>query len=150
MAGDFELNFVSMERINELKSAPQEPEWYVKDFDDVLENWPSEGTIHFDKFYLKYRPNLNYALADIDFKIPGGTKVGIVGRTGAGKSTLISALFRTIESSSGAITIDNVNISHIGLQQLRQKLSLIPQDPVIFDNTLRHNLDPEVIAKINF
>ena len=81
-------------------------------------------------------------LRGITCKFPGGLKTGIVGRTGSGKSTLIQTLFRIVEPAAGQIMIDNINISSIGLHDLRSRLSIIPQDPTMFEGTVRNNLDP--------
>ena len=104
--------------------------------------WPEAGKIVFDNVSMRYRPGLPLVLKDLSLTIPGGARVGIVGRTGAGKSSITSALFRLVELSAGAIRIDGVDIATLGLQKLRQKLAIIPQDPTLFRGTIRSNLDP--------
>lgn len=91
---------------------------------------------------LRYRPQTPLVLKGINLTIQGGHKVGVVGRTGSGKSTLILALFRLVEAAEGAVFIDNVDISTLGLNDLRSRLSIIPQDPTLFDGTVRTNIDP--------
>ncbi|KAJ3105437.1 hypothetical protein HDU97_008053 [Phlyctochytrium planicorne] len=105
-------------------------------------SWPSKGSISVKNLELKYSPELDPVLKNVSFDIPGGSKVGIVGRTGAGKSSLTLALFRIVEASYGTITIDGINISEIGLRDLRSNLTIIPQDPVLFVGTIRSNMDP--------
>lgn len=91
---------------------------------------------------VRYRHNLPLVLRGLTCSFPGGKKTGIVGRTGSGKSTLIQTIFRIIDPAVGQIFIDGVDISTIGLHDLRSRLSIIPQDPVMFEGTVRHNLDP--------
>ncbi|TMW62209.1 hypothetical protein Poli38472_009702 [Pythium oligandrum] len=106
------------------------------------EAWPSTGSIQFDNLCLKYRPELPLVLRGVSMDIAGGEKVGICGRTGAGKSSLMIALFRITEFESGSLFIDGVDISQLKLRELRRSLAIIPQDPVLFSGSLRENLDP--------
>ncbi|CAG79302.1 YALI0E08969p [Yarrowia lipolytica CLIB122] len=105
-------------------------------------HWPNEGRITFSNYSTKYRANLDPVLNELSFNIKPREKVGVVGRTGAGKSSLTMALFRIIEASGGSITIDGEEISNIGLQDLRSRLSIIPQDAQMFEGTIKTNLDP--------
>ncbi|XP_042226170.1 multidrug resistance-associated protein 1-like isoform X1 [Homarus americanus] len=141
MSSDVETNIVAVERIKEYTEAQQEAPWEMP-INQPNQNWPEEGVVEFNKYSTRYREGLDLVVRDIDCKITKGEKVGIVGRTGAGKSSLTLALFRIIESAGGSIIIDNVNISKIGLHDLRSRLTIIPQDPVLFSGTLRLNLDP--------
>lgn len=104
--------------------------------------WPSEGRITFNKVVMSYQPGLPPVLKDISFSVKKGEKIGICGRTGAGKSTIMNALYRMSELTSGSIEIDGVDISKLGLHELRSRLSIIPQDPVLFQGTVRSNIDP--------
>jgi ABC-type multidrug transport system fused ATPase/permease subunit len=104
--------------------------------------WPSEGAMVFDDVVASYRPDLPPVLRGLSFTVKARQKVGVVGRTGAGKSSLFLALFRIVEPSSGTISIDGVDLQTLGLSQLRRKLSIIPQDPVLFSGTVKGNLDP--------
>ena len=109
---------------------------------EVPESWPAQGAITFDKVEMRYRPDLPLVLCGLDFHIGGGERIGIVGRTGAGKSSIMSALFRLTELSGGQIKIDDIDIATVGLQDLRSRLAIIPQDPTLFRGTIRSNLDP--------
>ena len=137
---DMEKSIVSVERIKEYQETPQEAPSTT--YQDPDETWPESGNVCFENYSTRYRPGLELVLNDISCNILGGEKIGIVGRTGAGKSSITLSLFRIIEAASGRIKIDNVDIAQIGLTRLRSGLTIIPQDPVIFSGTLRSNLDP--------
>jgi len=104
--------------------------------------WPSEGGLEIKDAVLKYRPELPLVLKGLRMTVKGGEKIGIVGRTGAGKSSIMVALFRLVELLSGSISIDGVDISTIGLNDVRKAVSIIPQDATLYSGTLRSNLDP--------
>uniref|UniRef100_A0A1B0DM26 ABC-type glutathione-S-conjugate transporter n=1 Tax=Phlebotomus papatasi TaxID=29031 RepID=A0A1B0DM26_PHLPP len=141
MTSDVETNIVAVERIKEYAETKQEAPWELPNA-TVPTNWPEVGTVEFKNFQVRYREGLELVLRGIDFVVDGGQKVGIVGRTGAGKSSLTLSLFRIIESAGGSILIDGQDISKLGLHTLRSRLTIIPQDPVLFSGSLRMNLDP--------
>nr|AJG01605.1 ATP-binding cassette sub-family C member 1 [Dreissena polymorpha] len=138
---DVETNVVSVERVREYTEEPTEAEWRVENKRPPA-NWPDRGNVRFNNYTTRYREGLDLVLKGISCDIVGGERVGIVGRTGAGKSSLTVALFRLIEAASGSIVIDSHRISDMGLHDLRSKLTILPQDPVLFSGTLRMNLDP--------
>ncbi|XP_058451160.1 multidrug resistance-associated protein 1 isoform X7 [Malaya genurostris] len=141
MTSDVETNIVAVERIKEYGETKQEAAWELSN-STLPRDWPEHGRVEFQDFQVRYREGLDLVLKGISFTVEGGQKVGIVGRTGAGKSSLTLALFRIIESSGGKIVIDDQDISKLGLHSLRSRLTIIPQDPVLFSGTLRMNLDP--------
>ena len=109
---------------------------------DVRKSWPEKGEIVFEDVQMRYRDGLPLVLKGLNLHVKAGERIGVVGRTGAGKSTIMSTLFRLVELSGGSISIDGVNIATIGLNDLRSKLAIIPQDPTLFRGTIRSNLDP--------
>ena len=139
-AADLENNIVAVERIKEYSEITNEPDWTT--VAPPPSNWPAYGSIQFKQYSMRYREGLGLVLKSVNANIKGGEKIGIVGRTGSGKSSLTVALFRLVEPASGSIIIDGIDISKIGLHELRTKLTIIPQDPVLFSGTLRINLDP--------
>ena len=141
MTVEVETNIVSVERIKEYAELKSEAPYIIKDHRPPA-SWPESGEIKFVNYSTRYRPELELILKDIDLHIHPKEKIGIVGRTGAGKSSLTLALFRIIEAASGHIVIDGIPIDSIGLADLRHGLSIIPQDSQIFEGTVRENIDP--------
>uniref|UniRef100_A0ACD5V339 Uncharacterized protein n=1 Tax=Avena sativa TaxID=4498 RepID=A0ACD5V339_AVESA len=138
---DAENKMISVERIMQYSRIPNEAPLIVDDHRPP-NSWPKDGTINIRNLEVRYAEHLPSVLRNISCTIPGRKKVGIVGRTGSGKSTLIQALFRIVEPRVGTIEIDNVDLSKIGLHDLRGRLSIIPQDPTMFEGTVKGNLDP--------
>ncbi|KAM4829793.1 multidrug resistance-associated protein 1 isoform 2-T2 [Thomomys bottae] len=141
MSSEMETNIVAVERLKEYSGTEKEAPWQIQETAPPS-TWPQVGRVEFRDYGLRYRDDLDLVLKHINVTIEGGEKVGIVGRTGAGKSSLTLGLFRINESAEGEIVIDGVNIAKIGLHNLRFKITIIPQDPVLFSGSLRMNLDP--------
>ncbi|KAF9517313.1 hypothetical protein BS47DRAFT_1291272, partial [Hydnum rufescens UP504] len=141
---EVENNMNAVERIFQYSdegAIPQEAAYEIND-PPLPPSWPERGEVEFKDVVFSYRPGLPPVLQGISFLVQGGQKIGVVGRTGAGKSSLMTALFRLVELSSGSIRIDGLDISKLGLRKLRSKISIIRQDPLIFSGTIRSNLDP--------
>ncbi|XP_043715938.1 ABC transporter C family member 3-like [Telopea speciosissima] len=136
-----ESKIISVERILQYTSIQSEPPLLVEENKPDRE-WPQQGKVDIFDLQVRYAPHLPLILRGLTCSFLGGMKIGIVGRTGSGKSTLVQVLFRMLEPTTGQIWIDGIDISKIGLHDLRSRLSIIPQDPIMFDGTLRSNLDP--------
>ncbi|KAM4765363.1 multidrug resistance-associated protein 1 isoform 9-T9 [Cyanocitta cristata] len=141
MSSELETNIVAVERVKEYAEMEKEAEWSIEQTAPAS-SWPEEGKVEFRGYGLRYREDLDLVLKNINVTINGGEKIGIVGRTGAGKSSLTLGLFRINEAAEGEIIIDGINIAKIGLHDLRFKITIIPQDPILFSGSLRMNLDP--------
>ncbi|XP_049760897.1 ATP-binding cassette sub-family C member 6 isoform X2 [Elephas maximus indicus] len=137
---DLESSIVSVERMKDYARTPKEAPWRLPTC-AAQPPWPHAGQIEFQDFGLRYRPELPLAVRGVSIKIHAGEKVGIVGRTGAGKSSLARGLLRLLEAAEGSIWIDGVPIAHVGLHTLRSRITIIPQDPILFPGSLRMNLD---------
>ena len=121
-------SMVALERIKEYNEIEHEASWLAPHTDKILpENWPNKGEIIFRDFEMRYQKDLQPVLKGVNFRVDGGEKVGIVGRTGAGKSSLTLSLFRILECTGGGISIDGIDISKLGLHTLRGRLTIIPQ-----------------------
>ncbi|KAL3612172.1 hypothetical protein D5086_003192 [Populus alba] len=136
-----ENKIISVERILQYMSIPSEPPLIIE-ASRPNRSWPSHGEVEINNLQVRYAPHMPLVLRGLTCTFPGGMKTGIVGRTGSGKSTLIQTLFRIVEPAAGRIMIDDIDISLIGLHDLRSRLSIIPQDPTMFEGTVRSNLDP--------
>ena len=136
-----EQNMNAVERVQEYINVVQEARANIPE-NKPIANWPSQGRVEFINYATRYRKDLDPVLRNVTFKIAAGEKVGIVGRTGAGKSSLALALFRGLEAEEGKIILDDVDIGLIGLQDLREAITIVPQDPTLFTGSLRSNLDP--------
>ncbi|KAG1671331.1 Multidrug resistance-associated protein 4 [Nymphon striatum] len=136
---DFQ-SFTSVERVLEYGAINSEADRECAKENTPPDNWPQTGSICATNMSLAYNTN-KFVLKDISFSIKGGQKVGVIGRTGAGKTSLVNAIFR-LEEPSGCLKIDGIDITKIGLHQLRKNISIIPQEPLLFNNTIRYNLDP--------
>jgi len=137
-----EANFSCIERITYYgKKVPNEAPAIVKN-NRPPQRWPDQGVISFNGFSMRYRDDLPLVLNQLTIETKPSEKIGVVGRTGGGKSSLMLSLYRIVEAAEGSIVIDGVDISKIGLSDLRRKLSIIPQEPTLFSGTVRSNLDP--------
>ncbi|XP_055982515.1 ATP-binding cassette sub-family C member 3 [Sorex fumeus] len=141
MMSDLDSNIVSVERVKEYSKTEEEAPWVVEG-SRPPSGWPLRGEVEFRNYSVRYRPGLDLVLKDLSLQVHGGEKVGIVGRTGAGKSSMTLCLFRILEATKGEILIDGINVADIGLHDLRSRLTIIPQEPILFSGTLRMNLDP--------
>ncbi|XP_077998555.1 ATP-binding cassette sub-family C member 9-like [Glandiceps talaboti] len=140
MLAECEMQMNSVERIEYYTHVPTE------EYRGIVcppHNWPDKGNIQVKNISARYSTELQPVLQDVKVKFAAGSKIGICGRTGSGKSSLTLALFRLIDTYKGCIIVDDIDISHVPLLTLRQRLAIIPQDPVLFSGTIRYNLDPE-------
>ncbi|KRZ40876.1 Multidrug resistance-associated protein 5, partial [Trichinella pseudospiralis] len=142
MQAEFESKMISVERINYyINNIEQEQ---LSDYQSTLDAcWLTEGTVSFKNVSLQYGEDKQLALKNVSFDVAGGEKIGIIGRTGSGKSSLVSALLRLYPVCEGTICIDSHDVTLLDLRQLRCKIAVIPQDPVLFSGTLRFNVDPQ-------
>uniref|UniRef100_A0A452UGL2 Multidrug resistance-associated protein 1 n=1 Tax=Ursus maritimus TaxID=29073 RepID=A0A452UGL2_URSMA len=141
MMSELESNLVAVERVKEYSKTETEAPWVVEGSRPPA-GWPLQGEVEFRNYSMRYRPGLELVLKNLSLRVRGGEKVGIVGRTGAGKSSMTLCLFRILEAAEGEIRIDGLNVADIGLHDLRSQLTIIPQDPILFSASLRMNLDP--------
>ena len=142
-----EKSLISLERCDAFTKLPSENYEDEKILNKKIysledKSWPNEGKVSYENYSMKYRPNCDLALKDVNININSKEKIGIVGRTGSGKSSLTLSLFRIVEAFKGKITIDGQNIAEIPLKKLRRAISIVPQEPFLLEGTLKTNLDP--------
>mmetsp|Transcript_50015 Transcript_50015/g.50860 ORF Transcript_50015/g.50860 Transcript_50015/m.50860 type:complete len:611 (+) Transcript_50015:47-1879(+) len=142
MASDLEASMISVERIRSYCQIESEAPRDIDGDNRLPKSWPAGGSVEFSNASLRYRPDLPRVLKGLSIKLPEHSKVGVVGRTGAGKSTLMVSLLRIVELDSGKIFIDGYDTQKVGLNKLRSNIAVIPQDPVLFSGDIRSNLDP--------
>ena len=144
IAANLENIMISLERCLQYTRIKSEKPSQIQPKDDELrkKNWPQEGRIRFENYSVRYRPTTEVVLKNLNFSIDGNEKVGVVGRTGSGKSTICLCLFRILEPLEGTIYIDDEDITQIGLDILRKNLTIIPQDPCLMEGSLKYNIDP--------
>ncbi|KAG9139010.1 hypothetical protein Leryth_024357 [Lithospermum erythrorhizon] len=134
-------HIISVERLHQYMNIPSEAPEIIEETRPPV-NWPAMGKVEIQDLQIKYRTDAPLVLQGISCTFEAGHNIGIVGRTGSGKTTLIGALFRLVEPVCGRIVVDGIDISKIGLHNLRSRLGIIPQDPTLFNGTVRYNLDP--------
>ena len=122
-------------------AVPQEPPWTLPTDPDP-DTWPAKGDLEFENVCLRYRPGLPLALDDVSFRAEHGENVGVVGRTGAGKSSLVASLFRIVDAESGVVRLDGVDLRRVGAHAARRAVAVVPQTPLLIPGTVGHNLDP--------
>lgn len=141
MAAELNNFMTSSQRVIKYTQLDQEDE-LVKLTDAEKGVWPKQGAIKFENVSMKYRPTLEPSVRNLNFEIQAGMKVGVVGRTGAGKSSILQILFRLVDPSEGSVFIDGVDLKNVGLHLLRKNIAYIPQTPFLIQGTIRENLDP--------
>ena len=141
MHAEMEMSLNAVERVNEYSHIDQEPPRIVESYRPGS-HWPEHGQVHVKNLSIRYADDQPLVLKNLTFSTKAGEKIGVVGRTGAGKSTLSLAFFRIIPHATGGIDIDGMDIGQMGLHDLRTRLTIIPQDPVLFTGSIRSNLDP--------
>lgn len=143
ICNNIKVALTALERLLELLDVPREPPWHTP-FDSGTQGsvWPREGSITLRDVSLRYADHLPLAVRSVSATIAAGERIGLCGRTGAGKSSLVVLLFRIVDPCGGSILIDGVDIQTVGLQKLRRCMSVIPQQPLLMEGSLRYNLDP--------
>ncbi len=145
---DLESRLTSVERLQFYAELPPEQD-VVGAVIHTTEFWPEGGELEFKNVSLRYAPHLPQVLKNVSFKIPSGSRVGLVGRTGSGKSTVFQSVYRFADIESGEIRLDNISIHSVPLEKLRRNLAVIPQDPALFMGSLRGNIDRYAQASDN-